>query len=64
MLASAESFSANSSSISTELTCPFMSHRLGNCNEFYFTFKFEYQMRYEIYQKFEMNRIPNCHLSN
>jgi hypothetical protein len=38
--------------------------RVGNCNKFYFTFKFEYQMWVQIYQKFEKDWIPISHLSN
>jgi hypothetical protein len=35
--------------------------QLGNCNKFYFTFEFEYQMWVQIFHKI---RIPICHLSD
>ncbi len=38
--------------------------RLGNCDKFYFTFKFEYQLWVWIFQKFEKGQIPFCHLLN
>jgi len=37
---------------------------LGNCDKFYSTFEFEYRMWVQIYQKFEMDWIPICNLSN
>ncbi len=37
---------------------------LGNCDKFYFTFKFKYQMWVQIFQKFEKDQIPICHWSN
>ncbi len=37
---------------------------LGNCNEFYFNFKFKYRMWVHIYQKFEKHRILICHFSS
>jgi hypothetical protein len=37
---------------------------LGNCDEFYFTFKFEVQMWVRIYQIFERDLIPIHHLLN
>jgi hypothetical protein len=39
-------------------------YRLGNCNKFYFTFKFEVHLQVQIYQIFERDRIPICYLSN
>ncbi len=37
---------------------------LSNCNNFYFTFEFKVQMWVQIYQIFERDQIPICHLSN
>jgi len=36
---------------------------IGNFDTFHFTFKFEVQMWVRIYQKFEKDQIPICHLS-
>ncbi len=38
--------------------------QIGNSDKFYFTFKFEVQMRVQIYQIFKSDRIRICHLSN
>ncbi len=37
---------------------------LGNCDKFYFTFKFEVRMCVQIDQIFEKDRMPICPLSN
>jgi hypothetical protein len=37
---------------------------LGNCDKFNFTFKFEVWMWVRIYQIFERDQIPICHISN
>jgi hypothetical protein len=37
---------------------------IGNCDKFYITFEFEYQMWVKINQKFEEDWLPIHHLSN
>jgi len=37
---------------------------LGNCDKFYFTFNYEVWMWVRIYQIFERDQIPICHISN
>jgi hypothetical protein len=38
--------------------------QISNCDKFYFTFEFEYQMWVQIFKKFEKDWIPICHLSD
>ncbi len=38
-----------------------MAYRLGNCDNFYFTIEYEYQMWVRI---IESDQIPNCNFSN